>query len=93
MVDALCQTEFVDTSLQTALQEVFDFEGEHVIKLHAGFIEHTDADKTANQGVAFEEALGVFLVEGEKFTLVIDVSNCRKISSLQSAKIKVKTSM
>lgn len=65
MMNALRKTELVDTSLQTALQEIFDFEGEHVIELHAGFVEHTDADETADQGVAFEEAFWVFFFERE----------------------------
>jgi hypothetical protein len=68
MVDALRKTKLVDTSLEAALQEIFDLEGEHVIELHAGFIEHTDTDETANEGIAFEQALGVFFVESKKLT-------------------------
>jgi len=67
-MDALGKTELVDASLETALQEILNLEGEHVIELHAGFVEHTNADETANEGVAFEEALGVFLFEREKLT-------------------------
>ena len=58
VVDGLSETELVDTGLQTTLQEIFDLEGQDVIELHAGFVEHTDADETANEGIAFEEALG-----------------------------------
>jgi len=68
MVDALRKTKLVDTGLEAALQEIFDLEGEHVIELHAGFIEHTDTDETANEGIAFEQALGVFFVESKKLT-------------------------
>lgn len=68
MVDALGEAELVDAGLETALQEVLDLEGQHVIEPHAGLVEHADTDETANEGVAFEEALGVFLVEGEKLT-------------------------
>jgi hypothetical protein len=69
VMDALGETELVHASLKTALQEIFDLEGEHVIELHAGFVEDTDTDKTANEGISFEEALGVFLIEGEQFTI------------------------
>lgn len=68
VVDGLGQTELVDTGLQTTLQEVLDAEGQDVIELHAGLIEHTDADQTANQSVTFEKTLGVLLVEGEQLT-------------------------
>ena len=74
VMDALGETELVDASLETALQEVLDLESEHVIELHAGFVEHTDTDETANEGVAFEQALGVFLFEGEKFTVIYSIS-------------------
>ena len=69
MVDGLGETELVDTSLETALKEVLDAKGQDVIELHAGFVEHTDTHQTANQGITFEETLGVFLVEGEKLTI------------------------
>ena len=69
VVDGLSETELVDTGLQTTLQEVLDVQGQDVIELHAGFVEHTDTHQTANQGITFEETLGVFLVEGEKLTI------------------------
>lgn len=68
VVDGLGKAELVDAGLQTAFQEIFDFQGEHVIELHAGFIEHTDPDETTDKGVAFEETLRVFFFEGEKLT-------------------------
>lgn len=68
MMDTLCQSELVDTSLQPSLQEILHLEGQHVIELHAGFIEHTDTDETTDEGVAFEETLGVFLLHGQKLT-------------------------
>lgn len=70
MMNTLRQAELVDASLEAALQEVLNLQSKHVIELHAGFIEHTDTDKTANEGVAFEEALGVFLIEGKKLTVI-----------------------
>lgn len=69
VVDGLGQAELVDESLEAALQEILSLEGQDVIELHAGLIEHTDADEAANEGIAFEETLGVLLVEGEKLTV------------------------
>lgn len=80
VVDGLGETELVDASLQTALKEILDLEGQDVIELHAALVEHTDTDKTANQGVALEETLGVLLVESEQLTVVVvrsDVSITR----------------
>jgi hypothetical protein len=68
MVNGLGKTELVDAGLETALQEILNLEGQHVIELHAGLVEDTDADETTNEGVTLEEALGVFLVESEKRT-------------------------
>ena len=68
MVDGFGETKLVDTGLQAAFKEIFDFEGEHVIELHARFIEHTDTDETSNEGVAFEETLGIFFIECEELT-------------------------
>jgi hypothetical protein len=69
VMDRLGKTELVDASLQTAFQEIFDLQGEHVIELHAGFVEHTDTHKSANQGIAFEKTLGVLFVESEELTI------------------------
>jgi len=70
VVDGLGKTELVDASLQAALQEILDLEGQDVIELHAGLIEHTDTDQTTDQGVTLEQALGVLLVESKKLTVV-----------------------
>lgn len=69
VVDRLGETELVDAGLQAALQEVLDLEGKDVIELHAGLVEHTDTHQTANEGIAFEETLGVLLVESKELTL------------------------
>ena len=58
VVDRLGKTELVDTGLKAALQEVLDLQGQDVIELHAGLVEHTDTDQTANEGIAFEQSLG-----------------------------------
>lgn len=54
--------------LEPSLQEVLGLEGEHVVETHAGVVEHTDTDETADQGVALEQALGVLIVELEEVT-------------------------
>jgi hypothetical protein len=68
MVDTLGQTKLVNLRLQTTLHEIFNLERKHVIEFHARFVEHAHANETANEGVAFEETFGVFLIEGEEFT-------------------------
>lgn len=65
MMDTLGQPKLVDTGLQSPLQEILDLERQHVIELHARFIEHTHTDKTTDEGIAFKETLGVLLVKGE----------------------------
>lgn len=70
VMDGLGETELVDTGLKSSLQEIFDLEGQDVIELHAGFIEDTDSDETSNQGVTFEETLGVLLVKSEQLTVI-----------------------
>lgn len=71
VVDRLGKTELVDASLETTLQEILELKGKHVIELHAGLVEDTDADETANEGIAFEQTLGVLLVEGKKLTTLV----------------------
>lgn len=68
VVDRLGEAELVDESLETALQEILSLEGKDVIELHAGLVEHTDADEAANEGIALEEALGVLLIKSEELT-------------------------
>lgn len=68
VVDGLGETELVDAGLETALQEILNLQGQDVIELHAGLVEHTDTDETANEGVTLEEALGVLLVESQERT-------------------------
>lgn len=68
MVDGLGETQLVDAGLETTLQEILNLKGQHVIEPHAGLVEDTNADETANEGVTLEKALGVLLVESEKRT-------------------------
>jgi len=76
-MDALRQAQFVHASLQSSLQKVLHLEGQHVIELHAGLIKHTHTDETSNQGIAFEETLGVFFFHGQKLTAVSLISQCK----------------
>jgi len=69
VVDRLGKAQLVDAGLEAALKEVLGLEGEHVIELHARLVEHADADKTANEGIAFEQTLRVLLFEGEELTV------------------------
>ena len=69
VVDRLGKTELPDTGLETALKEILDLKSQDVIELHAGLVKDTDTDKTSNEGIAFEETLGVLLVEGKKLTV------------------------
>jgi hypothetical protein len=68
MMDALGQTTLEHLRLQSALQEIFNFEGEHVIETHAALVEHTNAHETANECVTLEETFGIFIVELEELT-------------------------
>jgi hypothetical protein len=68
VVDRLGETELVDAGLETALEEVLDLKGQDVIELHAGLVEDTDTDQTADKSVTLEEALGVLLVERQERT-------------------------
>ena len=68
VVDGLGKTKLVDASLKTTLQEVLDLKGKDVIELHAGLVEDTDTDQTANESIALEETLGVLLVKSEELT-------------------------
>ena len=70
MMNAFCQAKLVDASLQTTFQEVFHLESQHIIQLHTSFVKYTDTDKAANERIAFEETLRVFLVEGQKLAVM-----------------------
>lgn len=54
--------------LQTPLEEVLSLEGQDVIETHAGVVEHTNSNKTTDQGVTLEESLGVLVVELEELS-------------------------
>lgn len=68
VVNALGQAALEHLCLQTALQEVFDLQSQHVVQSHAVLIEHTNPYKTTNQGVTLEKSLGILLIKLEEFT-------------------------
>ena len=68
VMDALGEAKLEDLGLETALQEILNFQRQHVIKTHAGLIEHTDADETTNKGVTLEKTLGVLVIELQELT-------------------------
>lgn len=72
VVDGLGKAKLVDASLETALQEILDLEGQNVIELHAGLVEDADANETADQSVTLEKALRVLLVQGQKLTVAMN---------------------
>ena len=92
VVDGLGEAKLVDAGLQTTLQDVLDAEGQDVIELQAGLIEHTDADQTANQSVTFEQTLGVLLVEGEQLTMVEQQVSLSPLHQLPRKKITIPSS-
>lgn len=67
-MDALRQSALEHLSLQPPLQEIFNFQGQHVIEPHTCFVEHTDTHEPTDEGVTLEETLGVFVVKLEKLS-------------------------
>ena len=68
MMDTFRQPELVDTGLQPSLQEIFNLERQDVIEFHAGLVQDSDTDETADEGISFEEPLGIFLIKSQKLT-------------------------
>ena len=54
MMDALSKPQLEDLCLQSPLQKVFQFQTQHVIELHFAFIQHSDSDKTSQQGITLK---------------------------------------
>jgi hypothetical protein len=83
VVNRLGETELVDAGLETALEEVLDLKGQDVIELHAGLVEDTDTDQTADKSVTLEEALGVLLVERQERTAQVVSSEREQFCALR----------
>jgi len=73
VVDRFGETELVDQCLEAAFQEILYLEGQHVIQLHSRLVENADANQAADEGIAFEETLGVLLLEGEQLTTPVSL--------------------
>jgi hypothetical protein len=68
MVNALSKTALEHLGLETTLQEIFDFQGKHVIETQTRLVEHTNAHKSTNEGIAFEKTLRILLIKLKQFT-------------------------
>ena len=68
MMNALGKAKLKYLRLQATLQKVLNLEGKHVIKTHARLVEHTNAHKSTNERVAFEQTLRVFVIEFEQLS-------------------------
>lgn len=55
MMEGLGESQLEDLGLQATLQEVLDLQAEHVIELHAGLVQHSDADQTTQQRVSWKK--------------------------------------
>lgn len=68
VVDGSGQTELEDLSLQSSLEEILDSQSQNVIQLHLVLRQNTNTHQTSDQGVTFEQTLGVLLVSGQQVT-------------------------
>lgn len=66
VVDRSGKTQLEDLGLQSSFQEVFDSQGQDVIQLHLVFGQDTNSDQSSDQGVTFEQSLGVLFISGQK---------------------------
>ena len=62
------ESKLEDLGLKAPFQEVLNLEAEHVIELHASFIEDTDADQATQECVALEQSAGVLVLKGQEVT-------------------------
>ena len=63
MMNAFSQAKLVDASLKATFQEIFHFERQDVIKLHARLIKDTNTDKTTDESITLKKAFGILFVE------------------------------
>lgn len=68
VVDRSGQTQLENLGLQSSLQEIFWFQSQDVIQLHLVFWQHTNLHQSSDQGITFEQSLGVLLVSGQQVT-------------------------
>lgn len=65
VMDGLGQSKLEHLCLQTTLQEILNLQTEHVIELHAGLIQDTNAHQTTQQSVTYGGETG----EDDKMSL------------------------
>lgn len=53
VVDGLGQAQLEDLGLQAPLQEILNLQAQDVIQLHLALVQHPDADKAPQQGIAW----------------------------------------
>lgn len=53
MMVGFSQSQFKYLGLQTSFQEILDFQTEHVIELHPGFIQDSNANQATQQSVTW----------------------------------------
>jgi len=67
-MNRLRETRLENLGLQTALQEILDLQGKHVIEPHTALVEHTNTDQSTDKSVTLEETLRVLVIELEQLT-------------------------
>jgi hypothetical protein len=73
VMDGLGESKFEDLSLQSSFQEIFDLKTEHVIELHAVFVQHTDTNETTQECVTLNAKIVQTYVE-----MVNEMGNCNE---------------
>ena len=68
MVDTLSQPTLEYLSLESPLQEILNFQSQHIIETHTALIKHTNTNQSSDESVSLEETFGIFIVKLEKFT-------------------------
>lgn len=64
VMDGLSQSKLEDLCLQATFQEVLILQTQHVIKLHAGFLQDTSTNQATKQSITLEKPSWVLLIKG-----------------------------
>lgn len=57
VMDWFSQTKLEHLSLQSSFQEIFNFQTQHVIKLHSVLIQYSNTDQTTQESITWKERL------------------------------------
>lgn len=78
MMDGFRQTKLKDLCLQATLQEILDFQAEHVIELHPVLVQHADPHQTTQQSVTCEtkQKNSWFVCIANKMAVVAHKNHC-----------------